>query len=138
MTTPSTTTTAEPDTRLEVTVPVPLARAREQVEHALKDEGFGVLTDIDVAGVFRERLGGEHEPLEILGACNPLLAHRALSADPDAALLLPCNVVLREQAPGATTVTFADPRALLGRSAAAPVAAEAAERLARVRAALAS
>jgi uncharacterized protein (DUF302 family) len=112
--------------RLETVVALPLPAAKERVEAALRQAGFGILTDIDVAGVLHQKLGADHQPLEILGACNPSLAHRALLADPDAALLLPCNVVLREEEPGRTTVTFADPRQLLPGTAGVEVAAEAA------------
>jgi uncharacterized protein (DUF302 family) len=116
----------------------PFEEVMARTRGALKVEGFGVLTEIDVQQTLQEKLGASFRRYVILGACNPALAHRALQAELDIGLLLPCNVVLYEEGSG-TTVKVMDPRAALGlveNAAIAPVAAEARERLERVVSAL--
>jgi len=98
---------------LNVELPLAFDAALTRVRAALKQAGFGVLTEIDLRAVFREKLGQEFRPYVILGACNPPLAFSAISADSTVGLLLPCNVTVEWLAEGRTGVRLTDPEALL-------------------------
>lgn len=126
----------------EVTLDLPYDQALQQVIEALKTEGFGVLTRIDVHDAFREKLDVHFRQYTILGACNPPLAHRALSSRPDAGLMLPCNVIVEETDGDGTLVRIVDPLAMMqaggfqGDPVLAEVGGEAEQRLRRVAASL--
>ncbi|MBK8258078.1 MAG: DUF302 domain-containing protein [Polyangiaceae bacterium] len=117
-----------------------LGAAREKVTAALSAEGFGVLTEIDVAATLQKKIGATIDPYVILGACNPKLAHRAITSEPGIGLLLPCNVVLTQDGDD-VVVSAASPKAMFtiaeGKPEMASVAAEAEEKLSRAVAAVA-
>ncbi|MBL0169496.1 MAG: DUF302 domain-containing protein [Gemmatimonadaceae bacterium] len=121
---------------------VPYAEAVQRTRDALKSEGFGVLTEVDIQAAFKEKLGREFRPYVILGACNPPLAFTALSADSQVGLLLPCNVTVEAADDGGSMVRLVDPLSLLAASAfgastaISDVAADAHARLTRVAKAL--
>lgn len=117
------------------TVELPYDEAVARVREELAEEGFGVLTEIDVRATMKNKLDVDFRPYVILGACNPPLAHRALSAEPDIGVLLPCNVVVYAAAEtGKSTITAMDPEAALAladNDALAPLAREVKDRLRR-------
>lgn len=120
-----------PDVRFEDAV--------ERVTAALKQEGFGVLTEIDVKQTLKKKIDVDFRRYTILGACNPHLAHKALTADPQIGLLLPCNIVVQEVPQGGVSVSIADPQAmftLVEDASVKPIANDAEQRLRRVLAAM--
>jgi uncharacterized protein (DUF302 family) len=124
-----------------VSLPFVVADAVAEVTAALKQEGFGVLTQIDVQATMRAKLGVETRPYLILGACNPNLAHKALQVEPELGLLLPCNVIVYDNGDGSSTVSVVDPiqmMAVVENPALQPIAEEAEARLRRVVAHLAA
>jgi uncharacterized protein (DUF302 family) len=125
------------DYAITVRTALPFAEAAARVREALRGQGFGVLTEIDIQATLREKLGKELGQYLILGACNPPLAHRALAADTSAGLLLPCNVVVRTDA-GLTVVEALDPQAMVAVTGEPSLKAVAEEAAGRLRAALAS
>ena len=116
---------------IETTVSLPAEQAETAVRAALAEQGFGVLTEIDVAATLKTKLGVDRPALKILGACNPTFAHRALEIDPSVSLLLPCNVVVEPDGEGGSQVSIVDPRDLMNDPRLAELAGEAAERLGR-------
>ncbi|MGA7983693.1 MAG: DUF302 domain-containing protein [Burkholderiales bacterium] len=121
------------------TVSLDPAAAEKKLTEALSKEGFGVLTEIDVSATMKKKLGLDLPPYKILGACNPHLASQAIAAEPEIGVLLPCNVVVRQDAGGGTRVEFMDPQAVLqlvDRPEVNALAAEVRGRLERVMAAL--
>jgi uncharacterized protein (DUF302 family) len=122
------------------TLDLPYEEAIVRVTAALKDQGFGVLTEIDVKATLKQKLDVDHRRYMILGACNPPLAHRALQAEPDIGLLLPCNVIVYEgDQAGQSVVSIVDPMVMVqvsDNTALVAIAAEAQQRLKNVIAAL--
>jgi uncharacterized protein (DUF302 family) len=114
---------------IETTVALPLDQAEAAIRATLADNGFGVLTEIDVAATLKAKLGVERPPLKILGACNPTFANQALELDPSSALVLPCNVVLEPSGDGGTRISAVDPRELLPDPALAELVNDAAAKL---------
>jgi uncharacterized protein (DUF302 family) len=117
------------------TVGMGFDEAVAKVSQELAKEGFGVLTEIDVAATMKKKIDVTMPPYKILGACNPQFAHRAIGVEPQIGALLPCNVVVRQDAAGATHVEIMDPIAvmdLVGKAEVRPIAAEVRERLERV------
>jgi uncharacterized protein (DUF302 family) len=122
-----------------VALEIPYDKPIERVTEALKNEGFGVLTRIDVQATLREKIGAEFRRYIILGACNPVLAHQALSAELEIGLLLPCNVIVYETDQG-SVVSIADPKVMMqvaDNSSLAPLGDDAESRLRRALAAVA-
>ncbi len=126
---------------LKTKLSCPFPEAIDQVTEALKSEGFGVLTEIDVAATLKEKLGVEFRPYRILGACNPPFAHRALLAEDKIGLMLPCNVIVQELSAGDVEVAAIDPVASMqavDNDALAEIAGTIQQKLSKVIAALTS
>ena len=120
---------------MQVSLDTTYDAALEQVTEALKVEGFGVLTEIDVKATLKKKIDVDFRPYKILGACNPPLAHKALSAAPEVGMLLPCNVTVSEEADGSILVSVIDPEMMLGvvdNPVLEEIACDAKERLERV------
>jgi uncharacterized protein (DUF302 family) len=120
---------------ISITTPLPYLEAVARVKEELAKEGFGVLSEIDIAATLKKKLDVDLPPYIILGACNPPLAHRAIQAEPEIGLLLPCNVVVREGADGRCIVSAMDPAEALALSEneeLAPLAGDVRSRLVRV------
>jgi len=120
---------------IETTTTLSMEGAEAAVRESLASQGFGVLTEIDLAATLKAKLGVERSPLKILGACNPAFAHRALELDESVSLLLPCNVVLSENA-GLVKISAVDPREFMTGEAFQELATDAANRLAAALAAV--
>jgi len=122
------------------TVPLSLAKAEERVRETLKEEGFGILTEIDLQATLKEKIGAEVRPYRILGACSPPVAHQAVSQELDIGLLLPCNVVVYEaDSPERSVVAMLEPTvqlAVTGRADIEPLARDVKDRMARALAAI--
>ncbi len=121
------------------TVDLDFESTLKKVGEELAKEGFGILTEIDVQATLKKKLGADMPPYRILGACNPPFAHRAISAEPTIGLLLPCNVVVRQDDAGKVQVEFMDPEVmvqLVDRAEVQGIAAEVRERLQRAFAAI--
>ena len=114
---------------IETTIDMPMPEAETAVRDALSAQGFGILTEIDVAATLKAKLDVDRPALKILGACNPTFAHEALKIDPSASLMIPCNVVLEPAAGGGTRVSIVDPRQLMAGDDLLALAQDAAARL---------
>jgi uncharacterized protein (DUF302 family) len=114
---------------LETTIDRSMPEAEAAIRDALAGQGFGILTEIDVAATFKAKLGIDRPALKILGACNPSFANQALTLDPSASLLIPCNVVLEPADGGGTRISIADPRELMPGADFAELANDAAAKL---------
>ena len=120
---------------MSISIDRPFDEVLSLLPEALKAEGFGILTEIDVQKTLREKLDVDWPRYRILGSCNPKLAHRALQVEPNTGVLLPCNVIVREETPSRTVVAAVDPMNTVGAAAAAgmqEVAGEVRDKLARV------